>query len=480
MMITRPRKARILGLLLLLGMVVAGFIIASKPRYYSSPTAKRVAGEPWQEWTTGQEAQAYDEPDLLIGDDVHLEISDTEILVRPNRELRDGRQSLPTAMVAEAGIGEAAEFADGTSLQPIAGAYGYVIGADKGAYILETTEFDPTNQNKRSRLKERNAEFAELAEFWPPRKTRSSGRSLLSLIYKLESIPNAAAHEPSLLWDETTGSMLGRNLGMFEINDQLLCDSFWTYVFHPFAAVASVDFNHGAIEEHFLLPEAGAIAASQYLKFAILDVVPGKLAGPIEFSRGLHYRLREDWIEKKSWSIFVASWSTPELVQWADFEVLSKSGEIKTATPLKDSRHELESAFTIFEVPLAQHEIAKFRIRFRPFRKKAIFHLGEIPGTPPANQNLSNLFQVTIPYHSGIDANDVLMHAQLVRKDPYIPISFKTISESGRNVVLRDLWTQALSESRSGRYVIDQRTHEVVYHPPRFQWIRDRLPNWWP
>jgi hypothetical protein len=83
------------------------------------------------------------------------------------------------------------------------------------------------------------------------------------------------------------------------------------------------------------------------------------------------------------------------------------------------------------------------RVKFYPDRKRLIFHLREIPGLPPENQEVGNLFDVRIPYvqiRSDYDFRDLvssLTQMEVKGNSPPNQNSFGPMSFE--NVTVRDL-----------------------------------------
>tara|TARA_R110002096_G_scaffold114770_4_gene248805 strand:- start:16701 stop:18119 length:1419 start_codon:yes stop_codon:yes gene_type:complete len=464
-------KSRLLGFIALFAMVAVGFVIALRgPQYYSSPTAKRVQDSPWLDPPDSSTPEA---PDLLLREEIELKITENEIWIRAKRKLRTSNSAWPRVSTAVAPFGQAAVFADGTSIRPIAASYGYAIDSAEGDYLLETTEFDPLSGAITGPLKEFRPEIVKLVEFWPIRRIGSRALANLALIYELDGIPDAETVDRNWLWDHATGSILDRSLGAFEVKDQIFYDSFYLSALHPFSAVSSINLQHGPFEEYLLEPVSGATATSPHFQFIIHEVIPGRIAGRISSLDGPHLRLRENADERRNSSIFIASWSSPELLDWSEIEIVTHAGSIHTAQPFFPGSEE----FAFFQAAVPKEQISKFRIRFRPFLKKAIFQLGPIPGTPTVNDDVRNLFDVVIPYHRELKRDSLLRLTQLSTADPFLPLTFDAISSTGRNVSVNELWVDCVSQSKEGRYLIDQDSHEVGYLPPRFQWLRDRIPS---
>ena len=449
----------------------------SQPREFSSPTAPRMADEPWRPATFAQKPRPA--PDLLTPAEVTVEVSERELRIIPKRRLRPQADSFPRQETVFAGRGQPAVFADGTAVRPIAGSLGYAVGESEGRYLLETTEFDPETRAATAGLAATHPDLAELMKFWPNREISLETGALtnLGLVYELSGLQDVERLE-NYLWDGQTRVLYDRNPSGFAVRDRVFYDSFYFNALHPFPAIVAVNFRHGR-QDFLLKPQIGQEAACESFRFAILHVMGGRMAGRISTDGDVSVRLRENAAEIGEYTLFVTSWSAPELKEWAEFEFVDQTGLAHSFR-----RREESGAIVIFEAKLAQSEISGLRVRFRPHLKRAVFELGELPGMPPENHGVTNLFDVTVPYANRThDYQEELVSA-------IVQMSFRRLSyytghspKTGRvyrDATIHEIWQDVLANHAPLRLQIDHTNHEIGILPPRFQWLRDRAPAWLP
>ncbi len=474
------RPTRLVCAIAVVAMVGTGLWIGfSQPRYFSSPTAPRMPGEPWLEANFA--ANPRPAPDLLTPAEVTVKISEREVRIVPKRRLRPQASSFPRQETVVAGRGLAAAFAGRASVRPIAGSLGYAIGEDQGRYLLETTEFDPGTGALTAGLAATRPDLAELMKFWPNREIGLGTGALthVGLAYELTNLQDVQRLE-NTLWNGQTNVLCDRNPGGFAVRDRVFYDSFYFNALHPFPAMVEVNFRHGPARDFLLKPRTGEEAACESFRFAILHVMGGRIAGATAGNGEVSVRLRENAAENAANTLFFTSWSSLELRDWADFEVVDKAGRAHSF-----QRREATSSFAIFEVKLAQSDIAAFRLRFRPFLKRAVFELGVLPGMPAENQGVTNLFDVTVPYANRVDDYQEELVSKLVQMslDPrtYFTGQPPKTGKVYRNATVREIWEDALANhDPEVRFQLDRANHKIVALPPRFQWLRDRAPAWLP
>ncbi len=468
------RRSSIFGLIALLAMIGVGVMIGlTRPPYYVSPTTVRVPGTPWHK---GPEFLGFpvDELPALNLAEPTVEISTRKIRIAI-QAVGTGPAQIPTETVY-VGPGETAVFADGSSIRPIAGSLGYAIGGDQQRYLLETTEFDPATGQVTEGLRQTRPDLAKLMPFWPTREIHFGTGALtnIGLAYELEGLPNAKPME-NQLWDGKTGFFCDSNQSGFAIRDRILYDSFYLRLLHPFEAVATVNLWCGPFAEFLMEPTAGEVADTEHFRLAIVDVFSGQAtyAGPDE-NREVQI-LGKNFQRDSAQTVLIASLTTVSLLQMAEFDVLTTE---EVTHPAKLLHTDEFSGLAIFTIHHPIDSIAKFRIRYRPHAKKAVFALGELPGMPAVNHDLDNLFEVTVPWVAANSLGRWADLAQVSFRDPFATLGGPR--KSYRDTTITQILQDFARDNPGARYVVDPHSCRIESLPPRWQWLRDRTPDWLP
>lgn len=164
----------------------------------------------------------------------------------------------------------------------------------------------------------------------------------------------------------------------------------------------------------------------------------------------------------------VFSMSAPELGRFCDLVLIHQGGKEETI--------ELGNAYTVsfLSTQTPPEELESMVLRYRPNQARIIFELPPLQGVPERNEEIENLFDITLPHFTATNAWDLKRTVaaqagvEFNLADPVFPADhFPRHYES---VTLRALLEEYLAHHPDGMRVrLDPATHRLVA-PERFSW----------
>lgn len=134
---------------------------------------------------------------------------------------------------------------------------------------------------------------------------------------------------------------------------------------------------------------------------------------------------------------------------------------------------------TTLDFPVPPSQIASFQVSYSEPRQRAVHEVKGIPGLPKENQNVSNLFDVRVPYATCIHEHDL---RQLL--EAYTQLEFgprKKGSGAGRypmtfqNARVTDIFQAYLESENYAGAQIDRKQHLIIERENLWDTIREKL-----
>jgi len=246
-------------------------------------------------------------------------------------------------------------------------------------------------------------------------------------------------------------------------------------VFYPARIAAGFDVAYGPCEEARIPLRPGSLGKVIDLEIEIIAIerfawASASSSKRIRKSGNRETRSLEFDLDPKSepQTQIVFSMSAPELGRFCDLVLIDRKGEEETI--------ELGNAYTVSFLPTQTppEELEAMVLRYRPNQARVVFELPPLQGVPERNEEIDNLFDITLPHFEARDAWDleraVAFQAGVQFNLPDAVFPADHFPRHYENATLRALLEEYLAHHPDGMRVrLDPATHRIVA-PERFSW----------
>ncbi len=248
-------------------------------------------------------------------------------------------------------------------------------------------------------------------------------------------------------------------------------------VFYPASIAAGFDIAYGPCEEARIPLRPGSRGKVIDLEIEIIAIERFAWASASSSkrirksgnreTRSLEFDLDP---ERKPQTQIVFSMSAPELGRFCDVVLVHHDGKEETI--------ELGNTYTVsyLSTQTPPEELEAMVLRYRPNQARVVFELPTLLGVPGRNEEIENLFDITLPHFAATNAWDLKRTvgdqagvqfnlSEAVFPDDHFPRHYE-------NVTLRALLEEYLAHHPDGSRVrLDPATHRLMV-PERFSWKR--------
>ena len=458
--------------LILLGSIGSGiWIHLSEDHLFASPTAVR---PPFAQRPPPTPPKALTLTDIGVVEDGNaIDVFPPQLSVEGEPEF------IPAEVAVTSQPGRDAVFSDDSRIEFVAGVIGYpVFSSSPEGYELMLTEFDPKTGNKTPGLAKTHPLLAAKFTDWP-RKDMNIGTGSLSkliVLFRLSGMKNSTAWNTRIR-DHNTQVILDQGKSGFTLESEgetYLFTSFYLHALHPLETEIEIEFFAGAMLESMLPIRAGDMIGTPNWQLRILYAKSDDTTSP----KTIQY-----WFDNPmSWasdrSLVITSWSHGNVANRFKCDFLSLNGEEILASP-KHGSHPQVGHFAA-KIPL--EGIQALRVRHPEKAKRARLRLGPMPGMPEINREVTNLFDVRIPY-AVLGENPLPTVCKVAQIENDVDIWPSASQEVYINRTVEDLWHTSVSRNEENRLPgftptrleLDRENFRIVSREPPFQWLHE----WW-
>lgn len=246
-------------------------------------------------------------------------------------------------------------------------------------------------------------------------------------------------------------------------------------VFYPARIAVGFDIAYGPCEEARIPLRPGSRGKVIDLEIEVVAIerfawASASSSRRIRKSGNLETRAREFDLDPKRnpQTQIVFSMSAPELGRFCDVVLVHHDGKEETI--------ELGNTYTVsyFATPTPPEELETMVLRYRPNQARVVFELPPLLGVPERNEEIDNLFDITLPHFTAKDGWDLKRTVgaqagvQFNLSDSVFPEDY--FPRHYENVPLRALLEEYLAHHPDGgRVRLDPATHRLMA-PERFSW----------
>lgn len=246
-------------------------------------------------------------------------------------------------------------------------------------------------------------------------------------------------------------------------------------IYYPARLGAGFDLAYGPCEEVRLPFHAGSRAKLLPLEIEIIAIE--RLSSSEQRARTMnesktHETRRSEFVINSSSSpqtAVIFSLSHPELSQFCDLVLVNQKDEKETfaLNSVKSLSLSLSHVFTL----TPPEDIKEVVLRYRPNHARVVFELPPLRGIPEVNEEIDNLFDVTVPHLTARNEEDlkriVTNQAGVQFEIPDTKFPDNHFPRHYENVTVRELLEEYLAHHPEGsRVQLDPKTHYLSIPEP--------------